>query len=99
MTLTATNLGNGPFEGFMPEVLTTLFRLDPCEDVEYVVVSNLPEDDTFDAETCVFAAHEDGSLNVQYYMSFGTILDLPGDVPAVDALALLGYELDTVDAQ
>jgi hypothetical protein len=83
----------------MPEVLTTLFRLDPCEDVEYVVVSNLPEDDSFEAETCVFAAHPDGSLNVQYYMNFGTIMDLPGDVPAADVLALLGYELAPVAVQ
>lgn len=95
---TAIALGNGPFEGFVPEALTTLFELRRPEDgdeyIAHVVVSNLPEDDWAEAETCVFAANEDGSLDLDSYVSFGgAILTLPGDVHAVDVIESMGYDI------
>lgn len=90
--------GNGPFEGFVPEALTTLFELrrpeGDIDNIAHVVVSNLPGDDDFDPETCVFAANENGSLDLDSYISFGgAIMELPGDVPAREVIESLGYEI------
>ena len=97
-TGTATALGNGPFDGFMPEALTTLFELvrpeGDIDNIAHVVVSNLPADDNYEAETCVFAVNEDGSLDLDSYISFGgAIMELPGDVPAREVIESLGYEI------
>lgn len=97
----ATALGNGPFEGFVPEALTTLFELKRPEGGRhlygagvYVVVSNLPEDDSCEAETCVFAALSDGSLDLDFYISNGgALIELPGDLDAYDVIESLGYEI------
>jgi hypothetical protein len=96
MTNTATALGNGPFAGFVDEVLTTLFELDPpfINDgtwLQHVVVSNMPEDDDYPAETCIFAARRNGALDIGYYQEHGTVLNLVGDVTASEVVTMLGY--------
>lgn len=95
---TATALGNGPFEGFVPEALTTLYVLcrpeGDIDNIAYVVVSTLPEDDDYEAETSVFAANEDGSLDLDCYISFGgALLELPGDHRAADVIEAMGYDI------
>lgn len=98
-TGTAIALGNGPFEGFVDEALTTLFELRPPgrhTDVAglYVVVSNMPADDNCEAETCVFAANSDGSLDIEFYLSNeGALIELAGDIPATDVIESIGYEI------
>lgn len=98
-TGTAIALGNGPFEGFVPEALTTLFELKRAGGPEegdglYVVVSNLPEDEDFEAETSVFAVNKDGSLDLDFYITNnGALIELPGDIPASDVIESLGYEI------
>lgn len=95
---TAIALGNGPFAGFVPEALTTLFELRrPDGDIEHiahVVVSNLPEDDGYDAETCVFVTHPDGSLEMDFYIgNKGAFMELPGDIRAEDVITSMGYDV------
>ena len=99
LTRTANALGNGPFEGFVPEALTTLFELrysdmDDNEEGIYVVVSNLPGDDSFEPETSVFVTHKDGALDLDFYLSHnGSVMDLPGDIPAAEIIEAMGYEI------
>ncbi|HEX9089359.1 MAG TPA: hypothetical protein VF867_17845 [Arthrobacter sp.] len=93
---TATALGNGPFNGFVPEALTTLFELSirGLESVVHVVVSNLPEDDGFEAETSIFAVEPDGSLDIDFYLkNDGPLLELAGDLDARGVIEALGYEI------
>lgn len=94
-TGTATALGNGPFEGFVPEVLTTLFELRRSDgETMHVVVSNLPEEDDYDPETCVFVVFPDGSLDLDSYITNnGALLELPGDIAASEVITSLGYEI------
>lgn len=93
-TGTATALGNGPFDGFVPEVLTTLFELRRPDGVMHVVVSNLPEDDDYEPETCVFVTYADGALDLDSYITNnGALIELPGDIPAIEVIETLGYEV------
>jgi hypothetical protein len=79
----------------VPEVLTTLFELRTAGgEVDHVVVSNLPEDDDYEPETCVFAVNPDGSLDLDFYVTNqGALLELVGDIPAVDVIESLGYDI------
>jgi hypothetical protein len=104
MTRTAEPLATGPFHGFFSEG-ATLYRLDPpclaggptkrhgvqTREVSHVIVSGMPEDEWGNGpETAVFAADEQGVVDSDYYLTFGTIIELSVDDTDA-ALARLGY--------
>lgn len=105
MSRTAEPLATGPFHGFFSEG-ATLYRLDPpvvagghtkrhgiqMREVDHIIVSALPEDEMGNGpEVAVFAADSRGVVDSDYYLSFGTILDLDGTSDAGAALSRLGY--------
>lgn len=104
MTSTAEALATGPFHGFFHEG-ATLYRLDPpcvaggptrrhgvqTREVSHVIISALPEDEAGNGpETSVFAADKNGVVDGEYYLTFGTIVELSVN-DAGAALARLGY--------
>lgn len=103
-TKTAEPIATGPFHGFFSEG-ATLYRLDPpciaggptkrhgvqTREVSHVIISVLPEDDAGNGpETAVFAADATGLVDGDYYLTFGTIVELSVDDTEA-ALARLGY--------
>jgi hypothetical protein len=104
MTRTAKLLAAGPFHGFFPEG-AALYRLDPpviaggynrwrgveCVEVTYIILTAIDKDEQgFGPGTTVIAADENGSVDTDFFLKFGCIVDLSVNDPDA-ALARLGY--------
>ena len=104
MSKCAKPIATGPFHGFFHEG-ATLYRLDPpcvaggwdrrrgveSREVHHVIVSALNEDEMGNGpQTVVFAADEQGVVDTDFYVKFGTIVDLHVNDPEA-ALWRLGY--------
>lgn len=104
MSKCAKPLATGPFHGFFHEG-ATLYRLDPpcvaggwdrrrgveSREVTHVIVSALDQDEMGNGpQTVVFATDEQGVVDTDFYVRFGTIVDMYVN-DATAALARLGY--------